>query len=84
MIKIRCKNCNEEFFLSSKRTCCGCPNKTTVDGDKITAIDLKQVEIIKVNNELVDEKKKYLTSQDLEFQENRKKRKVKKLDFEVR
>lgn len=84
MIKIRCKECNKELLQSSKRTCCGCPNKTTVDGDKITAVDLHQVEIIKVNDEIVDEKKRHLTIQDLEFQETRKKRKVRKLDFEVR
>lgn len=84
MIKIRCKSCNTEYVQPSRRVSCGCNNKMTIDGDKVTAIDLSLVEIIKISDESVRESSTYLSHQDLEFQENRKKRKVRKLDFEVR
>jgi hypothetical protein len=54
----------------------------TVIGDSITASDLSKTIIVR----RIDEKKEKdkLTSQDLEWQEQRRKRKVRKLDFEVR
>lgn len=83
MLIIRCKDCNVELQGHSTKTkCCGCPNMTTIRGDKISAIDLSRV--IMVNSTIQKSENKYLTSQDLEFQEERRKRKVRKLDFEVR
>ena len=54
----------------------------TVIGDSITASNLSQTIIIR----RIDEKKEKdkLTSQDLEWQEQRRKRKVRKLDFEIK
>lgn len=52
-----------------------------VKEDKISAVNLKDVIIVssdKVTNNNV------LTKKDLEFQEQRRKRKVRKLDFEIR
>ena len=55
---------------------------TTVREDKISAVDLSKVLLLnsekKVNNHGI------LTNKDLEFQENRRKRKVRKLYFEER
>ena len=60
---------------------CGCPNMTTVTGDNISARDMSKVVML---NSVVRKEKDSLTPQDLEWQEQRRKRKVRKLDFEVR
>ena len=82
MIKVRCKECGKEVISNSgKSVSCGCPNMTTINGDKLTALDLNKVVMISSNQE---NKSDGLTSQDLQWQEERRKRKVRKLNFEVR
>ena len=82
MIKVRCKECGKEVISNSARSVsCGCPNMTTINGDKLTALDLNKVVMISSNQE---PKPDGLTSQDLAWQEQRRKRKVRKLNFEVR
>tara|TARA_Y100000004_G_scaffold45340_1_gene49789 strand:- start:400 stop:570 length:171 start_codon:yes stop_codon:yes gene_type:complete len=54
----------------------------TVKEDKVSARDLSKV--VMINNNSLQKKKSVLSNQDLSFQEERKKRKVRKLDFEVR
>ena len=83
MIVVRCRQCNKEISsLENQTRSCGCPNMMTVIGDSITASDLSKTIIVR----RIDEKKEKdkLTSQDLEWQEQRRKRKVRKLDFEIR
>ena len=83
MLKIRCKNCNTELESHPAKTrCCGCDNLTTIRGENITAIDLTKVEI--VSNIVKKESKSILSKEDLAFQEERKNRKVRKLEFEIR
>ena len=82
MLSVRCKVCNRELHSSSKSQACGCSNMTTVKEDKVTAVDLSKVVLI--NSEKSVNNHGILTQQDLEYQENRRKRKVRKLDFEVR
>jgi len=53
----------------------------TVKGDTVTAVDLNRTIMVSSNN---DNTKSGLTSQDLQWQEERRKRKVRKLDFETR
>ena len=67
---------------SMQTKCCGCDNLTTITGDKISAIDLSLVELI--NQTKVDEGKTILSREDLEYQEARRTRKVRRLDFEIR
>lgn len=55
---------------------------TSIIGNKITAEDLTQV--IMVNSHTEPQKSSRLTSEDMQFQESRRARKVRKLDFEVR
>jgi hypothetical protein len=55
---------------------------TTIYGDKITAKDLSEVVII--NSQVKLPKTSHLTEDDMMFQESRKARKVRKLDFEIR
>ena len=82
MIKVRCKECGKEVISNSaKSVSCGCPNMTTIIGDKVTALDLNKVVMISSNQE---PKPDGFTSQDLAWQEQRRKRKVRKLNFEVR
>jgi len=54
----------------------------TIRGDKISALDLS--EVVLINSEKNIKKQPLLSNADLKYQEDRKKRKIRKLDFEVR
>ena len=82
MLIARCKTCNTEITSNSKTQCCGCPNQMIIKDDIITAIDLNKVVLIKSESNV--KTNSVLTKSDLEYQENRRKRKVRKLDFEIR
>ena len=82
MLSVRCKICNKELISSSKTQCCGCPNTMTLLEDKVTAKDLSQVVLLNSKTNL--KKGGVLNKEDLEYQENRRKRKVRKLNFEIR
>ena len=81
MIVVRCKQCNTEVKSDSQPKSCGCPNMLTVTGDTFSAVDLTSVIVVRSNQ---DKQKDGLTSQDLAWQEQRRKRKVRRMDFEVR
>ena len=81
MIVVRCKQCNTEVKSDSQSKSCGCPNMLTVTGDTFTAVDLTSIVVVRSNQ---SKEKDRLTSQDLAWQEQRRKRKIRKLDFEVR
>ncbi len=81
MLKVLCKECNREIISSTKAQACGCPNNMIVCDDKISAADLSHVLIVKSNDV---PKEPTLSSEDMAWQQSRKKRKVRKLDFEVR
>lgn len=82
MITVRCKNCNREIKSNHHTQCCGCPNMMTVIEDKITAVDLTKVVMVELNKETIP--KSFLSQSDLSYQEQRRKRKVRRLDFDVR
>ena len=83
MLSIRCKECGREVSgHPTQARSCGCPNMATVKGDSITAVDLNKV--VMLNSGKKVEKDNSLTPGDLQWQEERRKRKVRKLDFEVR
>ena len=82
MITVRCKECGKELTSDTGKTLsCGCPNMTTLKGDVVSAVDLNNVIMIRSNEEKGSHG---FTSQDLQWQEERRKRKVRKLDFEIR
>ena len=82
-IKIRCRSCGKELEgHPSKTVCCGCPNMTTIRGDKISAVDLSNV--VMLNSYEPKNKKGVLSSEDILWQEQRKQRKVRKMNFETR
>lgn len=82
-MKIRCKDCNKELESHPIKTrCCGCPNMTTIRGDVISAVDMTKVIMVESNQ--ARDPYTGLTNQDLMWQEERKKRGVRKLTFEVK
>ena len=82
MLIVQCKDCRKELTgHGGTSQSCGCPNMVTVKGDSVTAVDLTRVVMVRSNQ---NKKPEGLTSQDLQWQEERRKRKVRKLDFEVR
>ena len=80
MLSVRCKECNAELTSSSKTQVCGCPNMMTLTDDAVSARDLKKGVITRLDKK----KTEGLSSHDLEWQEKRRKRKVRKLDFEIK
>ena len=84
MLIVQCKDCRTELTSSAGRSqSCGCPNMMTVKGDSVTAVDLTRVVMVS-SNKKTKPKQGVLSESDLMFQEERRKRKVRKLDFEVR
>jgi phage FluMu protein Com len=82
-LRIRCRSCGKELEgISGKTLSCGCPNMATIRGDKISALDLGQV--IMLNSYGHKSKSGVLSNEDLAFQEARRQRKVRRLDFEIR
>lgn len=82
-IKIRCRSCGKELEgHPSKTVSCGCSNMATIRGDKISAIDLSNV--VMVNSYQSKNKKGVLSQEDIMWQEQRKQRKVRKMNFETR
>ena len=85
MLVVQCKDCRTEITShETQAKSCGCPNMTTVKGDSVTAVDLSRVVMIQSTTKKEFKTKDVLTPQDLNFQEERRKRKVRKLDFEIR
>ena len=82
-LRIRCRSCGKEIEgHPSKMVTCGCPNMATIRGDKISAVDLSN--IVMLNSYGNKSKSTVLTQEDILWQEARRQRKVKRLDFEVR
>ena len=82
-LKIKCRSCGKELEGHSGRSySCGCPKMTTNKGDSVTARDLSKVMMLTTPRK--ETKKGVLEPQDIEWQEKRRQRKVRKLDFEVR
>ena len=74
--------CNVELTSTSKVQFCGCPNQMRVVDDTVGANDLSQV--VLTNHEKNIKYNGILTESDLKYQEDRRKRKVRKLEFEER
>lgn len=82
-LRIRCRSCNKELEgHPTKTVTCGCPNMATIRGGVISAVDLSDV--IMLNYVNTKTKSGFLTQEDIAWQEARRQRKVKRLDFEVR
>jgi hypothetical protein len=82
MITVRCKVCNKELTCTRKVQSCGCPNQMTVVDNKVGAIDLDKVVMVTYHKEVKIDS--HFSSEELAYQESRRRRKVKRLDFDVR
>ena len=81
-LRVQCRVCGKELQGNSGKThSCGCPNMMTVRGDVVSAVDMSDVIML---SSVKKRENVGLSQQDLDWQEARRKRKVRKLDFEVR
>jgi hypothetical protein len=84
-LKVQCRSCGKEIqAYSNKTVTCGCSNMTTICGEKISAIDLANVIMVTDPKSLFSSKTNVLSNEDIQWQEERKKRKIRKIDFEER
>jgi len=83
-LRIRCKSCNIEIEGHPVRTItCGCSNMASIRANThVSALDLSK--LVMLNFTQTKTKSGVLTNEDLAFQEARRQRKVRKLDFEIR
>ncbi len=83
MLVVRCKDCHKEITSHSTRSqSCGCPNMMTVKDDSVSALDLGRV--VMVSSDVNKKQQSLFSPQELQFQEERRKRKVRRLDFDVK
>ena len=84
MLVVQCKDCRKEITShETQAKSCGCPNMMTVQGDSVTAVDLSHVVMLQ-SNKKQSKQQSLFSPQELQYQEQRRKRKVRKLEFEVR
>jgi len=79
MIVVECRVCGTELRGSGT---CGCSNMTSIHDDVVSANDMTEVHLLQTNK--IVNKSSLLTAEDLKYQEERRKRKVRKLNFEER
>ena len=82
MITVRCKECGKELISTSKIQFCGCPNQMSVVDNKVGAKDMDKV--VMVANNLERKIDSHFSRSELLYQEERRKRKVRRLNFEVK
>ena len=83
MLSVRCNACGKDLESEKSRTVsCGCSNMTSVHDDVVSANDMDQVIILQNNTKF--KKESLFTSQELEYQEARRRRGVRKMIFEER
>ncbi len=80
---VRCNACGKDLQSDGNRIIsCGCSNMTSVHDDVVSANDMDQVIILQNNTKFKNES--LFTSQELEYQEARRRRGVRKMIFEER
>ena len=83
MLEIRCKSCGKELISHPTRLkTCGCPNNTSIRGTNISGNNLSLVEIVQTPRQSATSN--VLSNEDLQYQEQRRKRKIRRIDFEER
>ena len=82
MIVVRCKECGTELTSSSKVQFCGCPNQMRVVDDKVGAVNLDKV--VMVSNNMERKIDSHFSKEELQYQEERRRRKVRRIQFEER
>ena len=82
MIVVRCKECGTELTSTSKVQFCGCPNQMRVVDNKVGAVDLDKV--VMVSNNIERRIDSHFSKEELQYQEERRRRKVRRIQFEER
>ena len=82
MITVRCKECRTELTSTSKIQFCGCPNQMSVVDNKVGAKDLDKV--VMVSNNVGRNIDSHFSRSELLYQEERRRRKVRRLDYDVK
>ena len=82
MIVVRCKECGTELTSSSKVQFCGCPNQMRVVDDKVGAVNLDKV--VMVSNNMERKIDSHFSKEELQYQEERRRRRVRRIQFEER
>ena len=83
MLVVRCNACGKDLTSEgNKIVSCGCSNMTSIHGDTVSANDMAQVILLQNNTKF--KKESLFTSQELEYQEARRRRGVRKMIFEER
>ena len=83
MLVVRCNVCGKDLTSEKSRTVsCGCSNMTSVHGDTVSANNMDQVILLQNNTKF--KKQPLFTPQELEFQEARRRRGVRKMIFDER
>ena len=81
-LRVQCRVCGKELQGNSGKTySCGCPNMMTVRGDTVSAVNMSDVIML---SSAKKSENVGLSQQDLDWQEARRKRNFRKMDFEVR
>ena len=81
-LRVQCRVCGKELQGNSGKTySCGCSNMMTVRGDTVSAVDMSDVIMLSFTKK---RENVGVSKQDLDWQEARRTRKVRRLDFEVR
>jgi len=84
MITIRCKVCEKELTSYTIETkCCGCPNMTSITGNTFTGEDLNLVEVVS-QDRYSSSDNGVLSDDDKQFQETRRQRKIRRINFETK
>jgi len=84
MITIKCLACEKELTSYTIETkCCGCSNMTSITGNTFTGEDLSLVEVVS-QDKYSSSENGVLTNEDKQFHENRKQRKIRRINFETK
>ena len=79
-MRVQCTVCNTVIISTGKPQVCGCENQMVVDDTSFTAKSLANVKVLNTNVREAG----HLTEDQLEWQQQRRKRKIRKLTFEER
>ena len=84
MITIKCLASGKELTSYTIETkCCGCSNMTSITGNTFTGEDLSLIEVVSQDRYSASEDG-VLSNDDKQFQENRRQRKIRRINFETR
>lgn len=84
MITIKCLACGKELTSYTIETkCCGCSNMTSITGNTFTGEDLSLIEVIS-QDKFSSSDNGVLSKEDKQFQENRRQRKIRRINFETK